>query len=73
MSVADISSLRVTEPATDRDRAARFYAMLAGLYPKAHRDEFGQQMQHAFEDGYWHATKGERRVGIAFWLAVLWD
>ena len=63
----------MTRPATDRDRAARFYARLVALYPKAHRDEFGQQMQHAFEDSYRHATRGERRVGIGFWLALLWD
>jgi hypothetical protein len=63
----------MTEPATDRHRAAQFYARLVGLYPKAHRDEFGQQMQYTFEDSYRHATQGERRVGVGFWLALLWD
>jgi hypothetical protein len=63
----------MTAPSTDRDRAARFYARLLALYPKAHREEFGSQMQHAFEDSYRHATEGERRVGFGFWLDVLWD
>lgn len=63
----------MTVPATDHDKAVRFYARLVALYPKAHRDEFGPQMRQTFEDSYRHATEGERRVGIAFWLAVLWD
>lgn len=63
----------MSSPATDRDRAVRFYARLVALYPKTHRDQFGPQMQRAFEDCYRHATEGERRVGIGFWLAVLWD
>ncbi|HEX7262777.1 MAG TPA: hypothetical protein VF383_01240 [Candidatus Dormibacteraeota bacterium] len=57
----------------DYERAARFYARLIALYPKSHRDQFGPQMQRTFEDSYQHATSGERRVGIGFWLAVLWD
>jgi hypothetical protein len=63
----------MTAPSRDRDRALRFYARLVALYPRAHRDEFGPHMQRAFEDSYRHATEGERRVGVAFWLAVLWD
>jgi hypothetical protein len=30
-------------------------------------------MLRAFEDSYVHAMEGERRVGIGFWIAVLWD
>jgi hypothetical protein len=30
-------------------------------------------MQRTFEDSYRHATDGERRAGIGFWLAVFWD
>jgi len=30
-------------------------------------------MQHTFEDSYRHAAEGERRVGVGFWLNVLWD
>lgn len=30
-------------------------------------------MERTFEDSYRHATEGERRVGLWFWLAVLWD
>lgn len=63
----------MTVPATDRDHAVRFYARLVALYPRAHRDEFGPQMQRTFEDSYRHATAGERRVGLGFWLALLWD
>lgn len=63
----------MTTRATDRDRALSLYARLLALYPKPHRDEFGPQMQRAFEDSYVQATKGERRVGADFWLAVLWD
>ncbi|MGA8923880.1 MAG: hypothetical protein WB682_12110 [Candidatus Dormiibacterota bacterium] len=63
----------MTAPTTDHDRAARFYASLVALYPKAHRDQFGTQMQHAFEDSYRHSAEGERRAGVGFWLAVLWD
>jgi hypothetical protein len=63
----------MTAPFTDRDRAVSFYARLVALYPKAHRDEFGPQMQRAFEDSYVNATEGERRVGIGFWLALVWD
>lgn len=63
----------MTKPATDRDRAVRRYARLVALYPVAHRDKFGPQMQRTFEDVYRHATDGERRVGAGFWLAVLWD
>jgi hypothetical protein len=58
---------------TDHDRAFRFYGRLLALYPKPHRDEFGPQMQRAFEDSYRHATGGERRPGVEFWLAVLLD
>lgn len=63
----------MTIPATDHDRAARFYARLVALYPKSHRDQLGPQMQRTFEDSYRHAASEERRVGIGFWLAVLWD
>lgn len=59
--------------ATDHDRAVRFYARLVALYPQAHRDQFGTQMQRTFEDSYRHTTQGERRVGTGFWLALLWD
>lgn len=60
-------------PAPEHDRALKRYARLVALYPAAHRDKFGPQMQRTFEDFYRHATEGERRVGIGFWLAVLWD
>jgi hypothetical protein len=63
----------MTRASTERESAARFYARLVELYPKAHRDQFGPQMQRAFEDSYQHATEGERRVGIGYWLVVLWD
>ncbi len=63
----------MTAPATDHDKAVRFYARLVALYPKPHRDEFGPQMRQTFEDSYRHAVEGEGRVGIGFWLAVLLD
>src|SRR5215467_6026635 len=60
-------------PSTDHDRAVRLYARLVALYPRDHREKFGSQMRRTFEDIYRHATVGERRVGVGFWLAVLWD
>jgi hypothetical protein len=63
----------MTMRATDHERAVSFYARLLSLYPAAHHDEFGPQMQRTFEDVYRHATEGERRAGFGFWLAVLWD
>jgi hypothetical protein len=63
----------MTARATDHDRAVRFYARLVALYPTAHRAEYGPQMQHTFEDSYRHATEGERRAGVGFWLTLLWD
>jgi hypothetical protein len=63
----------MTTPVTDHDRALRRYAKLVAQYPRAHRDRFAPQMQRTFEDLYRHATAGERRVGIGFWLAVLSD
>ncbi len=59
--------------ASDHDQATRFYARLVALYPRAHRAVFGPQMQRAFEDTYRQATEGERRIGLGFWLALLWD
>ncbi|HYL09061.1 MAG TPA: hypothetical protein VEU76_10950 [Candidatus Udaeobacter sp.] len=60
-------------PSIDRDRAVKLYARLVALYPAAHREKFGPQMQHTFADLYRNATARERRVGVGFWLAVLWD
>lgn len=51
----------------------RFYARLLGLYPKQHRDQFGDQMMRTLDDSYRDAADGDGHVPIGFWIGVLWD
>ncbi len=56
-----------------RLRALHLYTLLVRLYPKAHRQAFGSQMQQTFVDHYRDTRTSQGRVGIAFWLGVLCD
>lgn len=57
----------------DRLRALRRYSLLVRLYPSAHRQAFGPQMQQAFVDHYRDSEDSRGRVGMSFWLNVLGD
>src|SRR5438046_849198 len=53
-----------------RQRAARFYALLIRLYPAAYQQSFGPQMLQTFRDYYDSVLEQEGRVGMGFWLAL---
>src|SRR5690348_13697124 len=74
--------MRAHQPANPRDRqsgtprsrrAVRAYAILLRLYPRAHRQAFGQQMLQSFQDHYCDEveTGGER--ALRFWHGVVAD
>jgi hypothetical protein len=56
-----------------RERAERVYAWFLRLYPRAHRQAFGDQMHHAFQDHYCDAVETERASEARFWLSVVSD
>jgi hypothetical protein len=56
-----------------RRRAARVYALLLRLYPRAHRRAFGEQMLQAFQDHYQDAVEADGQTALHFWLGVLGD
>ncbi|MBV9281776.1 MAG: hypothetical protein JOZ41_16990 [Chloroflexi bacterium] len=56
-----------------RLRALRRYGLLVRLYPRAHREAFGAQMQQAFVDHYRDVEESQGRVGITFWLGEFGD
>jgi hypothetical protein len=56
-----------------RLRAARRYARLVRLYPRAHRQAFGEQMRQTFRDHYRDAVEGRGEPESWFWLEVVRD
>jgi hypothetical protein len=62
--------MRATRPDRSRYRAARRYALLLRLYPRAHRQAFGEQMLQALADHYRDAVEAGRAFrtsGSAWW------
>jgi hypothetical protein len=53
--------------------AARVYALVLRLYPRAHRQAFGEPMLQAFRDHYRDAVEWEGQQASRFWLGVLGD
>ncbi len=58
---------------TSPGRAARAYTLLLRLYPRAHRQAFGEQMLQAFRDHYRDAIEGKGESPLRFWLGVSAD
>ncbi len=56
-----------------RARAERVYAWFLRLYPRAHRQAFGNQMRQAFQDHYCDAVETEGEQTARFWLGVVGD
>jgi hypothetical protein len=56
-----------------RERAERIYARLLRLYPRAHRQAFGEPMLQAFRDHYCDAIETGREQTTRFWLSVIGD
>jgi hypothetical protein len=56
-----------------RERAERVYAWFLRLYPRAHRQAFGEQMLQAFRDHYRDAIEAEGEQTARFWLSVVGD
>lgn len=54
-------------------RAARIYAVLLRLYPRAHQQAFGEPMRQAFQDHYRDAVEEHGQGAITFWLEVAAD
>jgi hypothetical protein len=54
-------------------RATRTYAWLLRLYPRAHRQAFGEQMVQAFQDHYRDAVEEDGQRAPHFWLGVMAD
>lgn len=55
------------------ERAAGVYAILLHLYPRAHRQAFGQQMLQAFQDHYHDAVEADGQSVARYWLGVVGD
>ncbi|HEX6819390.1 MAG TPA: hypothetical protein VF120_13520 [Ktedonobacterales bacterium] len=51
----------------------RAYALLLRLYPRAHREAFGEQMLQTFRDHYRDVVAPQRQSALRFWLGVLAD
>jgi hypothetical protein len=56
-----------------RRRAARIYALVLRLYPRAHRQAFADQMLQAFGDHYRDAVETACQHAVMFWLGVVAD
>jgi len=56
-----------------RARAERVYARFLRLYPRAHRQAFGEPMLQAFRDHYCDAIETEGEQIARFWLRVVGD
>lgn len=63
----------MNERMNERTRAARRYAVLLRLYPRAHRQRFGAQMLQTFQDHYRDAVESGEQTEARFWLAVAGD
>jgi hypothetical protein len=53
--------------------AERLYALWLGLYPQAHRQDYGPLMLQTFRDSYRDARSTPGHGGLRFWLGVLGD
>lgn len=53
--------------------AARVYALLLRLYPRAHRQAFGQQMLQTFQDHYRDIHETRQESALWYWHDVLGD
>lgn len=51
----------------------RAYRVLLRVLPRRFRDERGLQMEHLFLDITDERARRGRRLGIVFWLGVMWD
>lgn len=58
---------------TSTRRARRLYAMVLRLYPRAHRQAFGDQMLQAFQDHFRDAFDAQERSEVKFWFEVIGD
>ena len=56
-----------------RARAERVYTRFLRLYPRAHRQAFGEPMLQAFRDHYGDAIETEGEYTARFWLRVVGD
>jgi hypothetical protein len=56
-----------------RAQAEQVYARLLRLYPRAHRQAFGEPMLQAFRDHYGDAIETEGEQTARFWLRVVGD
>ena len=56
-----------------RARAEWVYTQFLRLYPRAHRQAFGEPMLQAFRDHYCDAIETEREQTTRFWLSVIGD
>jgi hypothetical protein len=54
-------------------RAEHIYLLLLYLYPRAHRQDYGQLMLQAFRDLLRDTSASGGHMGIGFWLEVLVD
>src|SRR5262249_29867238 len=54
-------------------QAARMYALVLHLYPRAHRQGFGEQMLQAFRDHYHDAVETAGESAWRFWGGVIAD
>jgi hypothetical protein len=64
---------RPERPDRSSQRAARVYALLLRLYPRAHRQAFGQQMRQTFQDHYRDVVETGGEGALRFWLGLLGD
>jgi hypothetical protein len=55
------------------ERAERVYASFLRLYPRAHRQAFGEQMLWTFRDHYRDAVEGRGESEACYWLSVVGD
>jgi hypothetical protein len=65
--------MRANRPDRSSQRAARLYALLLHLYPRAHRQAFGRQMRQTFQDHYREGVETGEESALGFWLGLLGD
>jgi hypothetical protein len=58
---------------TSSTRAARVYAILLRLYPRAHQQAFGEQMLRTFRDHYRDAVEVRGESEARYWRSVAGD